>query len=92
MDLDFVGQKGDMLFLENQEAFIVSGQIRYNGESYLIIKKVKDTLAENMDTKNADVRFVKEVINGEEYSLEPVIENELLKTLITEGMKVIGNK
>ena len=92
MDLNFVGQKGDILFLENEEKYIVSGQIEFDGESYLIIKRIKDTLAENMDTKNAGVRFVKEIVNGEEYSLEPVIDSELLKTLIAEGVKIVSDK
>lgn len=92
MDLNFIGQKGDILFLENEEKYIVSGQIEFDGEGYLLIKRIKDTLAENMDTKNADVRFVKEIVNGEEYSLEPVIDSELLKSLISEGVKIVGDK
>lgn len=92
MNLNFVGQKGDILFLENQEKYIVHGQIKFEGESYLLIKRIKDSLAENMDAKNADVRFVKEVVEGEEYSLEPVIDGRLLKTLIAEGVKIVSDK
>ena len=92
MNLNFIGQKGDILFLENKERYIVSGQINFNGEGYLLIKRLKDTLVEDMDSKNADVRFVKEIVNGEDYSLEPVIDSELLKVLITEGSKIVSGK
>ncbi len=92
MNLNFVGQKGDILFLENEEGYIVSGQIEFEGESYLLIKRIKDTLAENMDSKNADVRFVKEIVNGKEYFLEPVMDGELLKALISEGVKLVSDK
>ena len=92
MNLKFIGQKGDILFLENKEKYIVSGQIEFNGDGYLLIKRLKETLAEDMDSKNADVRFVKEIVKGEEYSLEPVIDGALLKELISEGAKIVDEK
>lgn len=92
MNLNFIGQKGDILFLENKEKYIVSGQIEFEGVGYLLIKRIKDNLAENMDSRNADVRFVKEIVKGEEYSLEPVMDSMLLKALITEGSKIVGEK
>lgn len=92
MNLNFVGQKGDVLLLENEEGYMVSGQIEFEGESYLLIKKIEDTIQENIDPKTADVRFVKEVVNGTKYYLEPVMDSSLLKTLIAEGSKIVGEK
>ena len=92
MNRNFVNQKGDVLLLDDGEGYVVSGQIEFGGEHYLLMKKIKMELAENFDKTKAEVQFVREVIQGEDCYLETIIDNELLKTLIAEGVKIVSDK
>ncbi|MBP3582050.1 MAG: hypothetical protein J6J33_04795 [Clostridia bacterium] len=92
MNDKFVNQKGDVLLLDDGEGYVVSGQIEFNGDKYLLMKKIKRELAENFDRVKSEVQFVKEIIKGDECYLETIIDNELLKSLISEGVKIVGDK
>ena len=92
MNDKFVNQKGDVLLLDDGEGYVVSGQIEFNGDKYLLMTKIKREVAENFDRAKSEVQFVKEIIQGDECYLETIIDNELLKSLIAEGVKIVGNK
>lgn len=85
MDLNFVAQKTDVVLLDNDETYCVINQTLYENESYLLLKKVSDDLAEYFNPKNKTYKVVKEIVESEtEYSLEQVEDKELLKVLIAK--------
>lgn len=89
MSIGFVAKKGEMMLLEGGEAYIVIDQIAFEGENYLLIKKVTDSLTDYMDLKK-DVSFVREVIEDEtDYSVETVTSKTLLKSLFDEAKKKV---
>lgn len=89
MSIGFVAKKGEMMLLEGGEAYIVIDQIAFEGENYLLIKKVTDSLTDYMDLKK-EVSFVREVIENEtDYSVETVTSKTLLKSLFDEAKKKV---
>ncbi len=87
IDTLFVAQKGEIILLEDGTTQIVVDQIRYENESYLLIKAVTDDIVDFFESKPASVSFVREVINGEEYSLEQVTEKTMVEALFAEAKK-----
>ncbi len=85
-------KKGEIIILDNDREYIVSGKIEFGGEDYLLIKRLKDLYFDMLDKKKAEVEFVREVVENDEYILEEVLDKDLLKSLISEGMKVVGDK
>lgn len=89
MSIGFIAKKGEMMLLEGGEAHIVIDQIAFEGENYLLIKKVTDSLLDYMDSKK-DVSFVREVVENEtDYSVETVTSKTLLKSLFAEAKKKV---
>ena len=92
-ELETVAKKGDMLFVGKDEdtlAVVVLDTLKYKGSNYL---KVIATpiMVENVFDELADAEYVRENVNEEQYSLEPVVDKPTLDALI-EGFKTHKNE
>ena len=68
---------------------MVVEQIAFEGENYLLLKRVTDSLTDYMDSKK-DISFVREVVENEtDYSVETVTSKTLLKSLFDEAKKKV---
>mgnify|MGYP003527237155 CR=1 FL=1 len=89
MSIGFIAKKGEMMLLEGGEAHMVVEQIAFEGENYLLLKRVTDSLTDYMDLKK-EVSFVREVVENEtDYSVETVTSKTLLKSLFDEAKKKV---
>lgn len=82
--MDFVAKKGDILFIEiNNEtlAVIVLQLIPYNNKNYLKVISTPINPDKILTEKSAEIEYVQEVVDGENFLLEPVLDQTTIDTL-----------
>lgn len=86
-DLDFVAQKKDIILLEDGERYVVEKLVRFDEESFLVVKKISDDVVEFLNPENPNIEVVKEIVESEDdYYLE-IITDSKLKQKIFETLK-----
>ena len=86
-DLDFVAQKKDIILLEDGERYVVEKLVRFDEESFLVVKKISDDVVEFLNPENPNIEVVKEIVESEDdYYLE-IINDSKLKQKIFETLK-----
>ena len=80
--MDFVVKKGEIVLLDNDEAYQIVETLVYEGESYLFALKVAKNLNEVFDVDSKELKVLKEIVTEEkEYFLEEVIDTKFARKL-----------
>lgn len=87
--MEFVTKVGDILHLDNNEAFQVAKQFEFEGEPYLCIISIPEDIDDAFDMSKRYVQIVREVVDeSDEFFVEEIEDKELLAKL----EKFIGKK
>ena len=87
--MEFVTKVGDILHLDNNEAFQVAKQFEYEGEAYLCIISIPEDIDDIFEMSKRYVQIVREVVDeNDEFFVEEIEDKELLAKL----EKHIGKK
>ncbi|MBQ7917500.1 MAG: hypothetical protein IJ310_01635 [Clostridia bacterium] len=92
--MEFVAKKGDMLFVgEDEDSFAVTvlHTIKYEENNYLHVLAVP-LMVEKIFDEEMESEFVREVVEGENYDLEPVEDKRILDALNQEVENMRGQK
>lgn len=84
--MEFVSKKGDVLFVgEGDESFAVTilNTVKFEDENYLHVIAVP-LGSENIIGEDMESEFVREVVDGENFDLEPVEDKRILDALNQE--------
>ena len=79
--MNFVAKVGEILNLEDNNNYQVVDRVKYNEENYLKLLKLPNKLNNAFDFKNLTYCFVQEVIDNEDYYLNFVEDEEIIKNL-----------
>ena len=88
--MEFVAKKGDMLFVgEDEDTLVVTvlNTIKFEDDNYLHVIAIPMMVEKIFDEEN-DSEFVREVVEGEKYDLEPVEDARVLEALKAEAAKL----
>ena len=92
--MEFVAKKGDMLFVgEDEDALAVTilNTIKFEDNNYLHVIAIP-LMVEKVFDEGMDSEFVREVVEGENYDLEPVEDARVLDALKAEVAKLTAHK
>ena len=92
--MEFVAKKGDILFVgEDEEALAVTilNTIKFEDNNYLHVIAIP-MMVEKIFEEEIDSEFVREVVEGENYDLEPVEDSRILDALKAEAAKLTAKK
>lgn len=92
--MEFVAKKGDMLFVgEDEDALAVTilNTIKFEDNNYLHVIAIP-LMVEKIFDEDMDSEFVREVVEGENYDLEPVEDARVLDALKAEVAKLTAHK
>lgn len=92
--MEFVAKKGDMLFVGEDEemlAVTVLNTIKFEDNNYLHVIAIP-IMVEKIFDEDTDSEFVREVVEGENYDLEPVEDARILDALKEEAKKLNAHK
>ncbi len=92
--MEFVAKKGDMLFVGEDEdmlAVTVLNTIKFEDNNYLHVIAIP-VMVEKIFDEDMDSEFVHEVVEGENYDLEPVEDARVLDALKAEVAKLTAHK
>lgn len=88
--MEFVAKKGDMLFVgEDEDTLVVTvlNTIKFEDDNYLHVIALP-LMVEKVFDERMDSEFVREVVEGESYDLEPVEDARVLDALKAEVAKL----
>ena len=82
--MEFIAQKGDVLFVGDEAdemAVHVLEQIPYENENYLQVLAIPVKFESIIDSSKVKPEYVRELIEGDDYSIDPVQEPTLIAAL-----------
>lgn len=88
--MDFVLKVGDLVALENGVMCQVLENVEYENEAYDLVVIMPENIAKLLDPKKLETAIVKEVLEGEKFILDQVLDEELYKKIksnIVKGSK-----
>lgn len=82
--MDFIAKKGDVLFIGDESdemAVHVLETIPYENENYLQVLAIPVKFESIIDSSKLKPEYVREVVEGDDYSIDPVQEAKLIDAL-----------
>ena len=88
--MEKIAKKGDILFVGEDDdtlAIIVLDTLNYKGDNYLKLVAMPIMVEKILDESKTESEFAREIIDGEKYLLDPVVDPEMIKTIKEEFKK-----
>lgn len=80
--MEFVAKKGEVIVMDEGDTYLVLKTIEYEGAGYLHMVQTGEYLYdENFEIDSSKEAYVKEVVTEDDYYLEVVSDEELIKKL-----------
>ena len=82
--MDFIAKKGDVLFIgdENDEMAVhVLETVQLEGENYLQVLAIPVKFESIIDPEKVKPEYVREVVEGDDYSIDPVQNQKMVDAL-----------
>lgn len=79
--MSFVAKKGEIVILENNEAYQVVARAMCDENAYLLLLKVQTDVQNILDESKRETQIVQEIVEDGEYFLSTVTDNNLIQKI-----------
>ena len=79
--MSFVAKKGEIVVLEDNEAYQVVARAMCEENAYLLLIKVKTNVQDIFDESKRETQIVQEIVEDGEYFLSPVTDKNLVQKI-----------
>ena len=79
--MSFVAKKGEIVVLEDNEAYQVVARAMCEENAYLLLIKVKTNIQDIFDESKRETQIVQEIVEDGEYFLSPVTDKNLVQKI-----------